>query len=284
MKEVTVSNLLEKKRRHEKITALTAYDTPMAEMLDRLGIDLILVGDSVGMVLLGYSSTRFVTMDEMIHHTKAVRRGVKRAYLVGDMPYRSYQTPAAAYKNACRFIDEAGCDAVKLEGGEAVLPVLRFLRKKKIQVQGHLGLLPQSVKPGTPFHLKAKDPLSAKQLMEEASLLEKEGAFSIILECIPYEVGRMVTALVKIPTIGIGAGPFCDGQILVTHDLLGLFQTFKPRFVKPYADLAQRVGRAVATYRREVSNRSFPTLHHSFSMAPEALRQLKRITQSLRHD
>ena len=266
MKKVTVSFFREKKKRHKRITALTAYDTPMAEILDRVGIDLILVGDSLGMVLLGHTSTRFVTMEEMIHHAKAVRRGVKRAYLVGDMPYRSYETPASAYRNACRFIEEAGCDAVKLEGGKAVVPVLRFLRKKKIQVQGHLGLLPQSVKPGTPFRLQAKDPLSAKQLMEEASLLEKEGVFSIILECIPYEVAHLVTKRLKVPTIGIGAGPYCDGQIVVTYDLLGLFQKFKPRFVKSYADLTQKVERAVATYRREVLGRSFPTLRHSFSM------------------
>jgi len=282
MKKVTVSNLLEKKKRHEKITALTAYDAALAEILDRVGIDLILVGDSVGMVLLGYPSTRFVTMEEMIHHAKAVRRGVKRAYLVGDMPYRSYENAKTAYRNASRFL-EAGCDAVKLEGGKRILPALRFLRKKKIQVQGHLGLLPQSVLPGSPFRLQAKDPLSAKRLIEEASLLQGEGVFSIILECIPYEVGRMATQRLKIPTLGIGAGPFCDGQILVTYDLLGLFQKFKPRFVKSYADLTQSVARAVSAYQEEVLSRSFPTLHHSFQMSKDALKQLHASMPSQLH-
>jgi len=279
MKKVTLSLFKKKKKLHEKITALTAYDFPMAEILDRAGIDLILVGDSVGMVLLGYSSTRYVTMDEMIHHAKAVRRGVRRAYLVGDMPYRSYQTPAVAYRNACRFIEEAGCDAVKLEGGKSLLPVLRFFRKKKIVVQGHLGLLPQSVTPGSPFRIQAKDPLSAKTVIEEAHLLQEEGAFSIILECIPYEVARFVTESLRIPTIGIGAGPFCDGQILVTHDLLGLFQKFKPRFVKSYASLSKSIDRAVSRYRGDVLHRTFPTLQHGFPMDPEALRELRRALQ-----
>lgn len=280
MRKMTLSALQAKKRRNQKITALTAYDTLMAEILDEAKIDLILVGDSVGMVLLGYSSTRFVTMDQMIHHAKAVRRGVKRAYLVGDMPYRSYTTPSVAYQNARRFIEEAGCDAIKLEGGGEILPILRFLRKKRIQVQGHLGLLPQSVRPGDPFRIQAKDPSSAKQLVEEAILLQEEGVFSIILECIPYEVARGVTGRLRIPTLGIGAGPFCDGQILVTYDLLGLFQKFKPRFVKPYASLSEDIRRAIAQYRREVSLRRFPRLSHAFRMDPAASRLFHRLLTS----
>ena len=276
MKKVTVSFLRQKKIRHQKITALTAYDFPMAEILDSAGIDLILVGDSLGMVLLGYPSTRFVTMEEMIHHTKAVRRGVQRFYLVGDMPYRSYETPKAAYRNASRFIEEAGCDAVKLEGGHRILPALRYLRKKKIAVQGHLGLLPQSVAPGSPFRLQAKDSHSAKKLIEEAVLLESEGAFSLVLECIPYEVARLVTERLTIPTLGIGAGPFCDGQILVAYDLLGLFKKFKPRFVKPYAHLSETMQEAVQRYREEVTRRLFPTFRHAFKMDPEALKRLRR--------
>lgn len=277
MKKTTGSFLRQKKECHQKIVALTAYDTPTAEILDAAGIDLILVGDSVGMVLLGYPSTRCVTMEEMIHHAKAVRRGVKRAFLVGDMPYRSYETPGVATRNARRFIEEAGCDAVKLEGGRKILPVLRRLREKGIPVQGHLGLLPQSVAPGRPFRLQAKDPLSAKKLIEEAILLQEEGVFSLILECIPYEVARSVTGRLKVPTIGIGAGPFCDGQILVLHDLLGLFQKFTPRFVKPYAHLSHRIESAVQNFRRDVSKGTFPTLQHSFSLDPEAFKHLHRI-------
>ena len=276
MKKVTLSLFKKKKKLHQKITALTAYDFPMAEVLDNAGIDLILIGDSLGMVLLGYSSTRFVTMEEMIHHAKAVRRGVQRAYLVGDMPYRSYETPQTAYRNASRFIEEAGCDAVKLEGGRRTLPALRYLRKKKIPVQGHLGLLPQSVAPGTPFRLQAKDSLSAKKLIEEADLLESEGAFSLVLECIPYEVARLVTERLKIPTLGIGAGPFCDGQILVTYDLLGLFKKFKPRFVKSYAHLSETMQKAVQCYRKEVTHHFFPTFRHAFEMDSEALKRLRR--------
>ena len=276
MKRVTVSFLQGKKKRHQKITALTAYDFPTAEVLDKAGIDLILVGDSLGMVVLGYASTRFVTMDEMIHHTKAVRRGVKRAYLVGDMPYRSYETPEASYRNASRFLEEGGCDAVKLEGGRRILSALRYLRKKKIRVQGHLGLLPQSVRPGAPFRIQARDLLSARKLIEEARLLEGEGVFSIVLECIPYEVARLVTEKLAIPTIGIGAGPFCDGQILVIHDLLGFFQKFRPRFVKPYADLSDTIHQAVCRYREEVARRRFPTLRHAFKIAPEEIRRLRK--------
>ncbi len=266
MTPVTVSFLQQKKRHHQKITALTAYEAPTAEIVDRAGIDIILVGDSVGMVLLGYPSTRFVTMDEMIHHTKAVRRGVKRAFLVGDMPYRSYTTPQSAYRNARRFLDEAGCDAVKLEGGKRLLPVLRFLRKKKIKVQGHLGLLPQSVVPGTPFRVQAKDSASAKKILNEANLLEEEGVFSIVLESIPYQVAQLITERLRIPTIGIGAGLYCDGQILVVNDLLGLFVKFQPRFVKRYADLAGEMKDAVTRYRKDVQSGTFPTLRHSFSM------------------
>ena len=279
MKRITLSLLKAKKRRNRKIVALTAYDCPTAEILDKAGVDLILVGDSLGMVVLGYASTRFVTMDEMIHHAKAVRRGVKRAYLVGDMPYRSYETPAQAYRNAMRFIEEAGCDAVKLEGGRRILPAFRFLRKKKVPVQGHLGLLPQSVPPGRPFRVQAKEAHSAERLVKEALLLQKEGAFSLILESIPYEVAKIVTERLQIPTIGIGAGPFCDGQILVTHDLLGLFQKFRPRFVKTYATLTPSIDRAVRRYRKEVLTNSFPTLRHAFPMDPMELLALHQRTK-----
>ncbi len=256
---------------------LTAYDTPMAEFVDQAGVDEVLVGDSLGMAVLGYSSTRFVTMDEMMHHVKAVRRGVKRALLVADMPYRSYRTPAIAYRNATRFVKEGGCEAVKLEGGREILPVIRFLRKKRIPVQGHLGLLPQSVLPGRPFRLQAKDLHSARRLIEDASFLEKEGAFSVVLESIPREVARIVTKRLRIPTIGIGAGPDCDGQVLVVNDLLGLFTKFKPRFVKSYALLAPKIERAVRNYRQDVLKGRFPSRRHAFQMNPETLRHLRRL-------
>ena len=269
-----MKRLIEKKKAGERIVCLTAYDTPTARLLDEAGVDLILVGDSVGMVLLGYPSTRFVTMEEMIHHTKAVRRGVKKAILIGDMPFKSYRTPKEALNNARRFL-EAGCDGVKLEGGKTIAPILRYLRKHRIAVQGHLGLLPQSVKPGQPFRLQASTTDQAKRLLEEALLLEDLGVFSVILECVPKEVAGVVTERLRIPTIGIASGPHCDGQILVINDLLGLTPNFSPRFVKRYADLSSQIQKVVVRFRRDVRSGRFPTSQHAFRMPPQELKRFR---------
>jgi len=226
MKKVTVSILKQMKKRGKKITALTAYDALMAERVDRAGIDEVLVGDSLGMVMLGYTSTRFVTMDEMVHHAKAVRRGVKRALLIGDMPYRAYRTPQQAYRNAVRFVKEAGCDGVKLEGGRKILPMVRFLRRKRIEVQGHLGLMPQSVAPGKAFRLQAKDVRSAKRLVEDALLLEEAGVFSVVLESIPSEVSKAVFQQREKGKVKIGPEFlnglfifFCPGNIRIGQEI-----------------------------------------------------------------
>ena len=267
-------SLIQKKRAGQKIVALTAYDAPTARLLDEAGVDLILVGDSLGMVLLGYPSTRFVTMDEMIHHTKAVRRGVRRALLVGDMPFRSYRTPKEALANARRFLD-AGCDGVKLEGGRAIAQIVRHLRRHRIQIQGHLGLLPQSVEPGRPYRLQSKTAEQAKRLLEEAKLLEDLGLFSLVLECIPQEVAKAVTGRLRIPTIGIASGPDCDGQILVIHDLLGLNPNFSPRFVKRYANLSSEIRKAVGHFSRDVRAGRFPSKSHAFRMSSEELRRFR---------
>ena len=271
--------LFEKKRSGEKIVALTAYDTPTARILDEAGIDLVLVGDSVGMVLLGYPSTRFVTMEEMLHHIRAVRRGVKRAVVIGDLPYHSYRTPKEALSNARRFL-EAGCDGVKVEGGEAIALVIRHLRRHRIPVQGHLGLLPQSVKPGDPFRLKARTAEAARRLLEEAGLLEALGVFSLVLECVPQEVAAAVTRALRIPTIGIGSGSECDGQILVINDLLGLTPQFSPRFVKQYADLSKAIRIAVGRYGRDVRSGRFPTQKQAFRMEPEERRRFQALSRT----
>ena len=267
-------SLIQKKRAGQKIVALTAYDAPTARLLDEAGVDLILVGDSLGMVLLGYPSTRFVTMEEMIHHTEAVGRGVKRALLIGDMPFRSYRTPKEALANARRFLD-AGCDGVKLEGGRSIAKIIRHLRRHRIQVQGHLGLLPQSVKPGRPYQLQSKTAKQAKRLLEEAKLLENLGVFSLVLECIPQEVAKAVTERLRIPTIGIASGPGCDGQILVIHDLLGLNPNFSPRFVKRYANLSSKIQKAVSHFSRDVRAGRFPSKSHAFRMSSEELRRFR---------
>ena len=267
-------SLIRKKRAGERIVCLTAYDAPMARFLDEAGVDLILVGDSLGMVLLGYPSTRFVTMDEMIHHTKAVRRGVKKAVLIGDMPFRSYRTPKEALANAKRFLN-AGCDGVKLEGGQSIASIIRYLRNHHVPVQGHLGLLPQSVKLGQPYRLQANTLGEAKRLLEEAKLLEDLGVFSLILECVPQEVAKAVTERLRIPTIGIASGSHCNGQILVLNDLLGLTPNFSPRFVKRYADLSGSIQKALLRFRRDVRAGRFPSKSHAFRMSSEEFHRFR---------
>jgi len=250
---VRTRDLKDKKSRGEKIAMLTAYDANMARLLDRAGVDALLVGDSVGMVMLGYQNTVPVTLDAMIHHTSAVARGTERALVVADMPFLTYQvTVADAVRNAGRLLQEGGAAAVKLEGGRAVIDVVKRLVDVGVPVMGHLGLLPQSVHQVGGFVRQATNPRDADTLLVDALALEEAGAFSIVLEAIPSDVARTVTAELTIPTIGIGAGPDCDGQVLVSHDMLGLFDGYVPSFVKQYARLNETVVAAAQAYVEDV--------------------------------
>lgn len=258
-KPIRTTDLKELKRRGEKIAMLTAYDATMARLLDRAGIDVLLVGDSLGMVVLGYDTTVPVTLDDMLHHTRIVVRGTERALVVADLPFLSYQvsTPEAV-RNAGRLMKEAGAAAVKLEGGRAVVDVIKRLVDVGIPVMGHLGLLPQSVHQLGGFHKQATRPEEVETLLADAAALEAAGAFSIVLESIPSEVAKVVTAHVSVPTIGIGAGPDCDGQVLVCSDMLGLFDDFVPPFVKQYAKLAETILDAGQAYVKDVRAGRFP--------------------------
>jgi len=270
--KVTVRTLLRKKRRGEPITMLTAYDYPSAVAVDRAGVDVILVGDSLGMVVLGYDTTLPVTMDEMLHHAKAVARGARRALLVGDMPFLSYQvSDTEAVRNAGRFLQEGGMDAVKLEGGRERLSTIRAVLRAGIPVMGHLGLTPQSVHQLGGFRAQATTAQAAARLVEDALRLQDAGVFALVLEAVPDEVAQAVTERLEIPTIGIGAGPHCDGQVLVYHDLLGLYDRFVPRFVKQYARLHQVIHDALRAYVADVTARRFPGPEHRRGMKPEQL-------------
>jgi len=270
-KKVTVQYLQQKKRDGKKITMLTAYDYFMAKIVDEAGIDAILVGDSLGMVVLGYESTTQVTMDDMIRHAMAARRGVKLALLIGDMPYKSFDEPAKAIENATRFAKEAGCDAVKLEGEscEAAAAII----KRGIPVLGHLGLTPQTA---LEFKVQGKDAASAEGILNGALRLERAGCFAIVLECIPAELAAIISSRLTIPAIGIGAGPDCDGQVLVLNDILGLYDRFMPKFVKRYADLGGMAKGAILNFKKEVEEKKFPSREHSFIMKKEELAKLSR--------
>ncbi|MFZ3063548.1 MAG: 3-methyl-2-oxobutanoate hydroxymethyltransferase [Actinomycetota bacterium] len=276
MSKVTVPDLLEMKAKGEKITMLTAYDYITAAAIDEVGIDIILVGDSLGMVVLGYDNTLAVTMEDMLHHTRPVARAVRRAMVVGDMPFMSFQVSAEeAMRNAGRFVQEAGAEAVKLEGGEEVAETTRRIVDMGVPVMGHLGLTPQSVHQLGGFKLQAKTIEQAKKLIKDAKILEKAGCFSIVLEKVPAQVAKIVTETVSIPTIGIGAGVFCDGQVLVTPDLLGLYEKFVPKFVKQYARLGPAIKSALRDYVKEVKKGKFPTEEHSFFASEEVIQALK---------
>ncbi|MBU2541296.1 MAG: 3-methyl-2-oxobutanoate hydroxymethyltransferase [Candidatus Omnitrophica bacterium] len=273
--KITIPQILEKKKRREKITMLTAYDFPLASIIDECGIDMILVGDSVANVVLGLDSTTKVGMAEMLHHAKAVRRAVKYSLVIGDMPYESYQVDIKdSVKNARRFLDEAGCDCVKLEWFDRCLEVTESIIKAGISVMGHIGLTPQTAEKIGGFKVQGKDAATAAKLIEQAHLLEDLGCFSIVLECVPDMISKRITEELKIPTIGIGAGIHCDGQVLVTHDLLGLFQRFRPKFIKQYVDLSRAIKTAVQEYKKEVIEAKFPTKEHSFSIKEEELKKL----------
>lgn len=271
-----LKDILKKSQRGEKISVLTAYDFPFAAVIDSCGIDIILVGDSLANTVLGLQSTKEVGMVEMLHHTKAVRRAVKNAMLVGDLPFDSYQShPKDAVKNAKRFIDEAGCDAVKLEWFDDCLAVTRNIVKAGIPVMGHVGLTPQTADKLGGYKVQGKDAVSAKRIIEQSQALEKAGCFSIVLECVPDQLAAEITKKLKIPTIGIGAGPHCDGQVLVTYDLLGMFSTFHPKFAKQYVDLSALMKKGVEQFKKEVESGKFPDKAHSFTMPQEEWRKVK---------
>ncbi|MCL4385368.1 MAG: 3-methyl-2-oxobutanoate hydroxymethyltransferase [Cyanobacteria bacterium] len=263
--KVTIKTLLNMKANGEKITMLTGYDFLMASLLDQSGIDVILVGDSVGNVLLGYDNTIPVTMDEMIHHCKTVTRGAKRALVVGDMPFMSYQVSMEeALKNAGRFMKEANVGAVKLEGGEEVLDIIKKFVAVGIPVMGHLGLTPQSVNVFGGYGLRGSTIEESEKMINDAKKIEEAGAFAIVLEKIPADLAGKITETLKIPTIGIGAGVNCDGQVLVTHDMLGLFEKFTPKFSKRYAEMAKEMKECFKSYIKEVKNKEFPAKEHSY--------------------
>lgn len=273
-KKITVKDILSLKNKR-KITMLTAYDYPLAYLIDKAGIDIILVGDSVANVVLGLDSTTKVGMAEMIHHSKAVTRAVRNALVIGDMPYESYQlNPEESVKNARRFIEEAKCDAVKLEWFDKCLEVTEKIIQAGIAVMGHIGLTPQTADKLGGFKVQGKDAEQARILMQQAKQLERLGCFSIVLECVPDKIAEMASKSLKIPTIGIGAGINCDGQVLVTYDLLGLFERFKPKFVKQYINLSSHIQKAIEEYKEEVANGRFPTKEHSFTIKQEELDKL----------
>ena len=265
--KATLPGLLQKKRTGEAITMLTAYDYPTSLAADRAGVDIVLVGDSLAMVVLGHPNTLSVTMDEMLHHSRAVSRGARFALLVGDMPFMSYQVSVPeAVRNAGRFLQEAAMGAVKLEGGRERLEAITAIVGAGIPVMGHLGLLPQSIHQLGGFRPQARDANAAVKLAHDAMLLQEAGCFSIVLESVPARLAEWVSKSLEIPTIGIGAGVGCDGQVLVSHDLLGLFDRFTPRFVKKYADLHGEMMRAFSEYVASVEQRSFPSQEHTVEM------------------
>ncbi len=274
VKKVTVADILAMKG-GQKITMLTAYDYPTAALVDKAGIDMILVGDSLANVVLGLKSTTEVGMNEMLHHAKAVTRAVSRAMVVGDMPYESYQVnPEDCVKNARRFIDEAKCDCVKLEWFDQCLDVTGKIIKAGIPVIGHIGLTPQTADKLGGFKVQGKDAEAAKRLIQQAEDLTKLGCFAIVLECVPDKIAQMITEKIKIPTIGIGAGKFTDGQVLVLHDALGLFDRYTPKFVKKYINLSPMILEALVEYKKDVQEGKYPGPEHSFSIKEEELKKL----------
>lgn len=272
---ITIAEIKEMKQKKEKIPMLTAYDYAVAKIVDQAGVPLILVGDSLGMVVLGYESTIPVTMEEMLHHTRAVVRATKRALVIGDMPFMTYHTTVSdALHNAARFIQQGGAQAIKLEGGEVVAETVNRIVSCGIPVMGHIGLTPQSIHQLGGFKVQGKTPEAAERLLKDARALEEAGAFAIVLESVPAPLSKLITEKVSIPTIGIGAGPDCDGQVQVISDLLGLFTEFVPRHAKQYAKLAETISNAIANYITEVKQGTFPTLKHGYTMDESLLKEL----------
>ena len=280
--KITSSTLLDKKRKHEPITCLTAYDYASARLVDEAGIDMVLVGDSLGMVMLGYDNTLPVTVEEMLHHTRAVRRGVKRAFLVADMPFASYQVSGdEAIRNAARFIKD-GAEAVKIEGGEKRSQLVERLVDAEIPVVGHIGLTPQSLHAMGGYKVQGKSLKAVEQLMHDALALERCGACCVVLEGIPREVAALITQEIEIPTIGIGAGPDCDGQVLVFHDVLGLTFAPPPKFVRRYADLGATISSAVQAFKSDVKSGVYPSDEESYHLPKDTLLTLQAIAERKR--
>jgi 3-methyl-2-oxobutanoate hydroxymethyltransferase len=275
-KKITVLDVQAMKNKGKRISMLTAYDYPMALLEDRAGIEIILVGDSLAMTVLGYENTIPVTMDEMIHHTKAVTRGAKYPLIIGDMPFMSYNTSESeAIFNAGRFMKEGGADAVKLEGGVSVKDTVQAMVRAGIPVMGHIGLTPQTISMLGGFKVQGKDAQAAQKIIDDAVTLEDAGAFSVLLEAIPAPIAKRITERLKVPTIGIGAGVHCDGQVLVVHDMLGLFDRFTPKFAKRYVNLSELMLKAFESYKEEVWNGEFPTDQHSFHIDEKELSKVK---------
>jgi 3-methyl-2-oxobutanoate hydroxymethyltransferase len=276
--KVTIQDIKQAKGQGRKLAMCTAYDYAFGLLADQAEMDMVLVGDSLGMVVMGLEGTVGVTMEDMIHHIKAVVRGCKSSLVVGDMPFMSYNTSIPeAIHNAGRLMKEGGCDVVKLEGGVDFAPTVQAIVKAGIPVQGHIGLTPQTASALGGFRLQGRDAAAAKGIIDDAKAVENAGAFSLVLEAVPAPLGRLVAETVKIPVIGIGAGPDVDGQVLVIHDMIGLFDRFVPRFVKQYAQIRKDILDALKSYKQEVLAKTFPGPEHSFKMSEDSLRELRKI-------
>jgi len=278
--KVTLPQLLEMKGRGQKITMITAYDYPTGVFADRAGIDIVLVGDSMAMTVLGYSTTLPATMAELISHSQAVTRGCKNSFVLGDMPYMSYQPSIEiAVQNAGRFMSEGGCDGIKLEGGITMADKVEAIVNAGIPVMGHLGLTPQSMSMLGGFKVQGKDALMAKRIIDDAKVLEEAGAFSILLECVPSKVSKLVTERAEIPIISIGAGPDCDGQLLIFHDMFGLYPAFTPKFAKQYADVGETIVQGLERYAEEVRGGLFPEPKHGFTISDQQYEELLKMLE-----
>jgi len=280
MEKVTIRTLMEKKTKNQKITWLTAYDYPTARLEEKAGIDIILVGDSIGMTIFGYKSTLPVTMDLLVPHTAAVRRGAPNVFLIGDMPYMTYQISVQeAIRHAGRFMAECDCDAVKLEGGREMLDVIKGLIKATIPVVGHLGLTPQSIAMLGGFKAQGRDANAALRIIEDAKLLEEAGICLLLLEAVPPEVGKVVAERAAIPVIGIGAGPHVDGQCMIVHDILGMFDAFTPKFVKRYANIGDQIVKALKAFGEETEGGVFPAPEQCYTMPAEEVAKLEKMLE-----
>jgi len=279
-KKISILDVQQAKEENRKLTMMTAYDYPFGLLADEAGIDIVLVGDSLGMVVMGLEGTVEVNMEHMIHHIRAVARGCKNPFIVGDMPFMSYNTSIReAIINAGRLLKEGGCESIKLEGGVDFAPTIEAIVKAGIPVQGHIGLTPQTASALGGFKMQGRDAAAAKQIIDDAKALEAAGVFSMILEAVPAPLGKLVAEAVKVPVIGIGAGPDVDGQVLVTHDMIGLFDKFVPKFVKQYTNIRKVILDALSEYKQEVVDVRFPAPEHSFKMPAEALEQLKKLIE-----
>ncbi len=271
----SIVDFREMKKEKKQIAMLTAYDFPTAQLVDEAGVEIILVGDSLGMVVLGYEDTLSVTLDDMIHHSKAVVRGSKRAFVVVDMPFLTYHVnEEEALRNAGRIMQQTGAQGVKVEGGVEIIKAVRAITSAGIPVMGHLGLTPQSAGQLGGFKVQGKDPRVARKMIDDALALEAAGAFSLVLECVPWQLARVITEKTSIPVIGIGAGKYCDGQVLVYHDVMGLFTGKRPKFVKQYVDARSEMVKGVQEYMKEVKEGSFPAEQHTFTMSEEVLEKV----------